>query len=60
MSTMRFYETNSGEILIDGMPITNLTRENVHDLFCMVFQDTWLFGGTIRENIIYNNKLCCR
>jgi len=53
---MRFYETNSGEILIDGMPITNMTRENVHDLFCMVLQETWLFGGTIRENIIYNKK----
>lgn len=53
---MRFYETNSGEILIDGTPLTSLTRENVHDLFCMVLQDTWLFEGTIRENIVYNKQ----
>lgn len=53
---MRFYETNSGEILIDKIPLTSLTRENVHSLFCMVLQDTWLFEGTIRENIIYNKQ----
>lgn len=53
---MRFYETNSGEILIDGTPLTSLTRDNVHNLFCMVLQDTWLFEGTIRENIIYNKQ----
>lgn len=53
---MRFYETNSGEILIDGKPIKSMTRENVHQLFCMVLQDTWLFEGTIRENIVYNKK----
>lgn len=51
---MRFYDTNSGEIRIDGVPISELTRENVHDLFCMVLQDTWLFEGTIKENIIYS------
>ncbi len=50
---MRFYETNQGEIAIDGIPISVLTRENVHGLFCMVLQDTWLFEGTIRDNIIY-------
>lgn len=50
---MRFFEINSGEIRIDGVPISELTRENVHDLFCMVLQDTWLFEGTIKENIVY-------
>ena len=53
---MRFYEVNSGEITIDGVPTHKMTRENVHDLFCMVLQDTWLFEGTIRENIIYNKQ----
>ena len=51
---MRFYELNSGEILIDGIPTNKMTRENVHDLFCMVLQDTWLFEGTIIENIVYS------
>jgi ATP-binding cassette, subfamily B, multidrug efflux pump len=51
---MRFYEYNGGEILIDGVPINKLTRKNIHDLFSMVLQDTWLFEGTIRENIIYS------
>lgn len=50
---MRFYETGSGEILVDGIPIRDMRREDVHDLFCMVLQDTWLFRGTIRENIAY-------
>lgn len=50
---MRFFEINGGSILIDGVPISDLTRENVHELFCMVLQDTWLFEGTIRENIVY-------
>lgn len=50
---MRFYEINQGEILIDGVPIREMTRQCVHDQFCMVLQDTWLFEGTIRENIIY-------
>jgi len=53
---MKFYPLNSGEIIIDGQPISNLTRENVHDLFTMVLQDTWVFEGTIKENIRYNNK----
>lgn len=51
---MRFYEVNQGRILIDGQDIADVKRENVHDLFGMVLQDTWLFGGTIYENIIYN------
>ncbi len=51
---MRFYEINSGSILIDGVDIKNLVRENVYDLFCMVLQDTWLFEGTIMENIKFN------
>ncbi len=53
---MRFYELNGGKILIDGVPTSELTRENVHELFCMVLQDTWLFEGTIRENIAYAKK----
>lgn len=51
---MRFYEVNSGSITIDGIPIKDLTRENVHDLFGMVLQDTWIFEGTLRENLVYN------
>ncbi|EOO24289.1 hypothetical protein ICM_05843 [Bacillus cereus BAG1X2-3] len=51
---MRFYEVDSGEIKIEGVPTKSITRKNVHDLFCMVLQDTWLFEGTIKENIIYN------
>jgi ATP-binding cassette subfamily B protein len=50
---MRFYDVNEGEILIDGVPISSLTRENIHNLFGMVLQDTWLFEGTIRDNITY-------
>ncbi|MEC1717692.1 ABC transporter ATP-binding protein [Schinkia azotoformans] len=53
---MRFYEVNDGEILIDGVPTSQLTRENLHELFCMVLQDTWLFEGTIRDNIVYSSK----
>ena len=53
---MRFYETGSGQIKIDGVPISKLTRANVHALFCMVLQDTWLFEGTIKENVIYSKK----
>ena len=53
---MRFYELNSGEILIDGTPISGVPRENVHEQFCMVLQDTWLFEGTIKDNIIYSKK----
>ena len=50
---MRFYEIDDGEILLDGIPISNVTRSNVHSQFCMVLQDTWLFEGSIRENIAY-------
>lgn len=50
---MRFYEINSGEIRIDGIPTSNLKREEVHAQFCMVLQDTWLFAGTVRENLVY-------
>lgn len=53
---MRFYEVNSGEIKIDGISTKDITRENVHDLFCMVLQDTWLYEGTIKENIVYSKK----
>ena len=53
---MRFYELNAGRIFIDDVPIDELTRENVHDLFCMVLQDTWLFEGTVRENLVYSKK----
>ena len=51
---MRFYELNSGNIRIDGVPISEMSRENVHRLFGMVLQDTWLFVGTVRENLVYN------
>lgn len=53
---MKFYDINSGNIKIDDIKIKDLKRENVHDLFTMVLQDTWLFEGTIKENIIYNRK----
>ena len=53
---MRFYELNGGEIRIDGVPATDLTRANIHDLFGMVLQDTWLFEGTIRENVVYGKE----
>lgn len=53
---MKFYKINSGNIKIDGVSINDLTRENIHDLFIMVLQDTWLFSGTIRDNIKYNNE----
>lgn len=51
---MRFFETSSGSISIDGVPISELKRENLHELFSMVLQDTWLFEGTVRENLVYN------
>ena len=51
---MKFYEINSGDIKIDGISTRDLTRENIHELFTMVLQDTWLFNGTIKENIAYN------
>ncbi len=53
---MKFYEINSGDIMIDGVSTKNLTRENIHDLFIMVLQDTWLFDGTIGDNIRFNKK----
>ena len=53
---MKFYEINNGQILIDGVPTSELTRENIHDLFLMVLQDTWLFDGTIGENIKFNKE----
>lgn len=53
---MKFYEIKSGDILIDDVSIHNLTRENIHDLFIMVLQDTWLFNGTIKENLKFNSK----
>ena len=51
---MRFFEINSGRIKIDGVPTSEMARESVHDLFSMVLQDTWLFEGTVRENLVYN------
>lgn len=53
---MRFYEINSGDILIDGVSTKTLKREQVHDMFDMILQDTWLFDGTIRENLVYNKE----
>lgn len=53
---MRFYEVDSGDIKIEGVSIKDITRENVHKLFGMVLQDTWLFQGTIKENLRYNNE----
>ena len=52
---MKFYDITDGDIKIDGISIKDLSRENIHDLFVMVLQDTWLFNGTIRDNIKYNN-----
>lgn len=52
---MRFYDVNSGEIMVDGKEIRTLTRESLRKAYAMVLQDTWLFGGTIRENIAYGN-----
>ncbi len=53
---MRFYELDDGYIAIDGVKTSDITRENVRDMFCMVLQDTWLFEGTIKENIVYSKK----
>lgn len=53
---MRFYEVNSGEIKIDGVSITDMSRSQLRDIFSMVLQDTWLFEGTIRENLVYNKE----
>jgi len=51
---MRFYEVNGGSICIDGTDLKTMRREKVHDYFSMVLQDTWLFEGTLRENLVYN------
>ena len=53
---MRFYEVNDGDILIDGISIKKMTRSQLRDIFAMVLQDTWLFEGTIKENLIYNKE----
>lgn len=53
---MKFYEINSGDIRIDGISTREMTREDVHSLFTMVLQDTWVFSGTVRENIVYNRQ----
>lgn len=53
---MRFYELDSGEILLDGIPTSQVPRENVHEQFCMVLQDSWLFNGTIKENIVFSKE----
>ncbi len=53
---MRFFEPTGGEILIDGVPTSDVPRSNVHDQFGMVLQDTWLFEGTVRENLLYNTE----
>ena len=53
---MRFYDINGGDILIDGVSINDMKREDVHDLFDMILQDTWLFKGTIKENLVFNKE----
>jgi ATP-binding cassette subfamily B protein len=53
---MRFYELDGGVITVDGVPTSKMARRDVHDLFCMVLQDTWLFEGTIMENIVYSKR----
>ena len=53
---MRFYEVNSGDILIDGVSIKDMSRKEIRSIFGMVLQDTWMFYGTIRDNIVYSTK----
>ena len=53
---MKFYDITDGDIIIDGVSTKEISRENVHELFTMVLQDTWIFNGTIKENIVFNNK----
>ena len=53
---MKFYDINSGDILIDGKSIKDIKRDNIHNIFGMVLQDTWLFEGTVKENLVYNLK----
>jgi ATP-binding cassette subfamily B protein len=52
---MKFYDINSGDIRIDGKSTKEMTREEIHSLFTMVLQDTWMFSGTVRDNIVYNH-----
>ncbi len=54
---MRFYELDHGSITVDGIPLTDITRENVHGIFGMVLQDTWLFEGTVRDNLTYGKHI---
>lgn len=56
LQLMRFYEVNGGKVLLDGVDTAAMTRENLRANFGMVLQDTWLFGGTIAENIAYGKK----
>ncbi|MFI3260200.1 MAG: ABC transporter ATP-binding protein [bacterium] len=53
---MKFYDVDSGTILLDGIETNNMLREEVHSQFCMVLQDTWLFKGTVKENLVYSNE----
>lgn len=53
---LKFYDINSGDIKIDGVSIQKLERENLHKICTMVFQESWIFDGTIKENIVYNRK----
>lgn len=53
---MRFYELNGGDITIDGVSVKDMPREEVHDIFGMVLQDTWMFAGTVRDNILFSKK----
>ena len=53
---MKFYDIDSGDIKIDGISTKELSRENIHKLFCMVLQDTWLFDGTVKDNIKFNKE----
>ncbi len=54
---MRFYEINQGAITFDGIDITKLSRQNLRNLFGMVLQNTWLFEGTVADNIAYGKKM---
>lgn len=56
---MKFYDIERGQIMIDGVDIKDMQRSEVHDAFSMVLQDTWLFEGTIRDNLIYNQENIC-
>lgn len=53
---MRFYELDSGDITVDGVSVRDMKREDVHALFDMILQDTWLFDGTLRDNLVYNKE----